>query len=347
MTFKKLKIVIPISIAIFLLVFAIDACKKSDDVFGSTPLAFNIPQGWPQPLEIFANNPPTEEKFQLGRKLFYEGKLSKDGRFPCSSCHEQVASFTTLSHDRSHGYNNSHTLRNAPALFNIAWRNELNWDGSADHLNIALLHITSPVEMGENVDAVLQKLRADSVYVRMFKEAYNDNEITSQNLLKALELFVAFIISDNSKYDKVKRGEATFNINEQNGYIIFKAKCNSCHTEPLFTDNSYRNVGLPVDPTLKDYGRMRGSGNKNDSLKFRVPTLRNLNLTSYYAHDGRFSDVALMLQHYVLGVQQSATLDPLLRNGIPLSNIEISYLISFLSTLTDASITTNPRFSQP
>lgn len=102
-----------------------------------------------------------------------------------------------------------------------------------------------------------------------------------------------------------------------------------------------------MDAALKDYGRMRVTGNSNDSLKFRVPTLRNVNITAYYGHDGRFSDAALVLQHYTFGVQQSNTLDPLLKNGIPLTNIEISYLLSFLSTLTDVSLATNARFAKP
>jgi cytochrome c peroxidase len=143
------------------------------------------------------------------------------------------------------------------------------------------------------------------------------------------------------------RGEAVFTVAEENGYNIFKARCAACHKEPLFTDNSFRNIGLPIDPFLKDYGRMRVTGDKNDSLKFRVPGLRNVMLTSYYAHDGRFSDVGQMLQHYNGGVQKSATLDPLLQNGIPLTANEMSYLITFMHALTDNSVITNPRFLKP
>ena len=327
-------------------VFILDACRKKD-VFIGTPLQFKIPAGWPQPTEFFVNNPVNEETFQLGRKLFYEGKLSKDGNFPCASCHQPFASYTTFQHDRSHGYNHSHTLRNAPGLLNIAWLKELFWDGSQDHLYVSLTHITRPDEMAENMDTVLEKLRTDTSYIRMFREAFGDNKITGLRLLKALEQFVAFIITDNSKYDKVMRGEATFTTAEETGYTIFKAKCAVCHKEPLFTDNSFRNIGLPIDPTLNDYGKMRVTGNKNDSLKFRVPSLRNVMLTSYYIHDGRFSDVGQILQHYSSGVRQSPTLDPVLVNGIPLTNTDISYLISFMSALTDASVTTNPRFLKP
>ncbi|MDB5223708.1 MAG: cytochrome peroxidase [Chitinophagaceae bacterium] len=343
---KKSHILLIVVISVTSSVFILDACKKKD-VLITTPLQFKIPAGWPQPTEYFVNNPVNEETFQIGRKLFYEGKLSKDGNFPCASCHQPFASYTTFQHDRSHGYNHSHTLRNAPGLLNVAWLNELFWDGSQDHLYVSLTHITRPDEMAENMDTVLQKLRNDTSYIRMFRAAFGDNKITGLRLLKALEQFVAFIITDNSKYDKVMRGETTFTPAEENGYTIFKSKCAVCHKEPLFTDNSFRNIGLPIDPVLKDYGRMRVTGDKNDSLKFRVPGLRNVMLTSYYAHDGRFSDVGQMLLHYAGGVQHGPTLDPLLVNGIPLTANEMSYLISFMSALTDASVTTNPRFLKP
>lgn len=343
---KKLHILSGVIISIIAATFILEACKKRDIVL-TTPIPFTYPAGWPQPKQLLSTNDLNEETFQLGRKLFYEGRLSKDGNYPCSSCHEPFASYTTSQHDRSHGYNNSHTLRNAPGLLNVAWLDRLFWDGSQDHLNVSLTHISRPNEMGENMDSVLEKLRKDTSYIKMFMAAFGDSEITSFRLLKALEIFVAYIITDNSKYDKVMRGEATFTTAEGNGYTIFKSKCAVCHKEPLFTDNSYRNIGLPLDPLLNDYGRMSLTLNKNDSLKFRVPSLRNVMLTSYYTHDGRFSDVGQILQHYSSGVQQSTTLDPLLVNGIPLTNNEISYLISFMSALTDASVTTNPRFMKP
>ena len=324
----------------------LESCKKNDK-FITSPLQFKIPAGWPQPIDFFTNNSGNEETFQLGRRLFYEGKLSKDGKFPCASCHQPEASYTTLEHDRSHGYNNSHTLRNAPALLNVAWANRLFRDGSQDHLSVSLTHITRANEMGESMDSVLQKLQKDTTYIRLFREAFGDNKITSDRLLLSLKQFVGFIISDNSKYDMVMRGEGTFNNAEENGYTIFKAKCATCHREPLFTDNSYRNIGLPIDPELKDFGRMSVTGNKNDSLKFRVPSLRNIRRTANYAHDGRFSDIGQMLHHYNTGVQKSATLDPLLSNGIPLSNDEMSFLISFMRALTDDNISTNQRFLKP
>ena len=154
MLIKKIHILLIIVTGIISSTFILDACKKRDIAL-TTPLQLKYPAGWPQPQELLRTNELNEETFQLGRKLFYEGRLSKDGNFQCASCHEPFASYTTSQHDRSHGYNNSHTLRNAPGLLNVAWLGRLFWDGSQDHLNVSLTHITRPNEMAENIDSVL------------------------------------------------------------------------------------------------------------------------------------------------------------------------------------------------
>jgi cytochrome c peroxidase len=193
---------------------------------------------------------------------------------------------------------------------------------------------------------VLQKLRADNEYKRLFKDAYGDEAINEQRLLNALAQYVLNLVSANSKYDKVKRGEAVFRPEEAAGYATFQAKCITCHTEPLFTDFSYRNIGLPLDPLLSDYGRMRVTGLSSDSLKFRVPSLRNVALTSQYFHGGRATMPAVVIEHYRRSVIPSPTLDPLLSNGIPLTNTEAFNLSQFLFTLTDSSYLNNPRFRE-
>ena len=139
-----------------------------------TWLVFTIPAGWPKPANnIFANNRLSEEGFQLGRKLFYDGRLSKDGNFACASCHQQFASFSTYDHDFSHGFNNAFTTRNAPALFNLAWMPVLHWDGSINHIEVQpLAPITNIKEMAENIDSVLKKIKRDTAYRRMFKAAF-------------------------------------------------------------------------------------------------------------------------------------------------------------------------------
>ena len=204
-----------------------------------------MPPGWPKPFDIFAKTHLTEEVFQLGRKLFYDGRLSKDGNFSCASCHQQFAAFATFDHDFSHGFDDQFTTRNAPALQNLAWVPLYHWDGGINHIEVqALSPLTAHNEMAENIDSVLKKLRADAEYKRMFKKAFGKEEINSQKMLKAIAQFVGTLVSANSKYDKVKRGEDTFNPSELHGYEVFKMKCEHCHKEPLFTDNSFRNNGL-------------------------------------------------------------------------------------------------------
>ncbi len=326
------------------------ACQKQNLNNGDvpTPVAFETPNGWPAPVYNFAENPLTEQGIFLGRKLFYDGQLSKDGQFPCASCHQQQAAFGTFDHDLSHGFANSHTLRNAPPLQNLAWHREFHHDGGINHLDVQpLAPITAPNEMAETIDNVLNKLRTDPAYPTLFKAAFGTPEITTKRMTQALSQFMLTMVSANSKYDRVKNGTATFNLPEQTGYTIFQQKCSTCHREPLFTDLSYRNAGLPMDNVLRDAGRMRITKNPADSLKFKVPSLRNILVSRYYGHDGRFFDVLNVFDHYQSGVQKSPTLDPLLQNGIPLSSFERGQLLAFLITLIDSSFLRNPSFTAP
>lgn len=327
-----------------------NSCSKHDSngVPKTTALAFNIPAGFPAPQYNFTNNPLTQEGFELGRKLFYDGILSKDGNFPCASCHQQFAAFSTFDHDLSHGFNNQFTTRNAPALFNLVWLKEMHWDGGINNIEVQpLAPITAPNEMAEDISHVIGKLQQDNNYKKMFRAAFGTDEINSQKMLKAIAQFTGSMVSANSKYDKVKRGAGVFTIAEQTGYGLFQVKCAACHKEPLFTDLSYRNNGMPLNASLKDYGRMRITNKKEDSLKFKVPSLRNIMMTSPYGHDGRFFSIDNVLTHYTTGIQNSATLDPLLKNKIMLTSEDKYYLKTFLFTLTDSSFISDKRFSQP
>ncbi|TDH27922.1 cytochrome-c peroxidase [Segetibacter sp. 3557_3] len=331
-------------------ILAIDACKKKDvqsPAAATTPLNFTVPAGWPQPKYRFDSNQLTKEGFELGKKLFYDGRLSKDGNFPCGSCHQQFAAFATFDHDLSHGFNNTLTTRNSPGLANLAWQSEFMWDGGINHLDLQpLAPITAPNEMAETISGVIGKLQSDPVYRGMFKAAFGTEQVNTQRMTRALSQFILMMVSNNSKYDKVKRGEATFTLSEGLGYEIFKAKCAGCHAEPLFTDQSYRNVGLPVNNSIKDFGRMLITRNPADSLKFKVPTLRNVELSFPYEHDGRFYYLDNVLEHYRNGVVNGPTTDPLVRGKIPLSNFEIGQLKSFLFALTDSTFLKDKRFSE-
>ena len=337
---------------LLLVMLCTDSCSKAgtEHTANASALAFTVPAGFPSPVYKFEqNNPLTKEGFELGRKLFYDGILSKDGNFPCSSCHQQFASFSTFDHDLSHGFNNQFTTRNAPALYNLVWMKELQWDGGINNLEVQpLAPLTASNEMAEDINNVIGKLKKDATYTRMFTAAFGQGDINSQKMLKAITQFIGSMVSADSRYDKVKRGEATFNAAEQTGYTLFQEKkCAVCHREPLFTDFSYRNTGLPLSRSLKDYGRMHITGKKEDSLKFKVPSLRNVYLSFPYGHDGRFYSIDDVLNHYSTGVQASSTVDSLVRNKIPLSKEEKYYIKTFLSTLTDSSFINNKRFSQP
>ncbi len=229
----------------------------------------------------------------------------------------------------------------------MAWYREFNQDGSAPNLEAVYKnHFTSPTEMGETITNVITKINHNNNYKRLFRAAFGDERVTEDRIYKALNQFVLSLVSANTKYDKMRRGEVSFDAQEQAGYTVFKAKCASCHAEPLFTDFSYRNVGMEADLSLNDYGRMRVTGNRADSLKFRVPSLRNAEFTSYYAHDGRMSFFRMMIQHYRSGINGSTTLDPLLTNGIQLTNAEADQVVAFVRTLSDTAFVNNPRFRE-
>lgn len=313
-----------------------------------TRVPFPQPKGWPKPLYDFKANPLSKEGIELGRRLFYDGRLSKDGNFPCASCHQQFAAFTTFDHNLSHGFNNSLTARNAPGLFNLAWQREFMQDGGINHLDVQpLAPLTAPNEMAEDIDSVLIKLRADKRYRTMFTAAFGDTGITTQRMTRALSQFMLTMVSANSKYDKVMRGEAAFNLPEGLGHDIFKQKCITCHPPPLFTDFSYRNIGMPDDPYNTDKGRMKITGRPADSLSFRVPTLRNVMVTAPYGHDGRFFSMIEVMEHYRKRLKVMPATDSLMRKGIPLSNFEIGQLTAFLYTLTDSSFIADARFAAP
>jgi cytochrome c peroxidase len=326
----------------------VNSCKKNKDKASLTNIPFIVPQGFPDPAFDFKANPLNKESVELGRKLFYDGRLSKDGNFPCASCHQQFAAFSTFDHDLSHGFNNQFTTRNAPGLFNLAWHKEFHWDGGINHIDLQpLAPISAPNEMAEDINNVINKLKADATYKNMFYAAYGSEEINSQKMLKALSQFMLLMVSADSKYDKVKKGQANFNTFEQAGYTTFQAKCTGCHKEPLFTDLSYRNNGLPLNNSLNDAGRMKITNRKEDSLKFKVPSLRNVMLSFPYMHDGRFYSVDAVFNHYENEIQSGPTLDPLLKNKIPLTTAEKNNLKAFLRTLTDSTFIKDKRFEQP
>ena len=344
---KKSVILTFFSAAVITMTGLFNACKKEGSTAGLQVLQQEIPPGFPAPVYRFTGNPLTKEGFELGKKLFYDDRLSADNQHGCASCHQQIAAFGTFEHDRSHGVYDSHTLRNAPALVNLAWNKSFDWDGQFSSLvNEAAHKIHEKTAMGDNFDNIISKLNKDPGYPQAFKKVFGNSFIQPENILKALAQFTASLVSADSKYDRMKKGLVTFTAAEDHGYQLYRAKCATCHPEPLFTDQAFRNTGLPVDNFLKDFGRMMFTKNREDSLKFKVPTLRNVSVSSNYMHDGRFNTLYQVLEHYRSGIQQGPTLDPLLANRISLTNAEVNDLVIFMKTLTDTGFLNNPKFRQ-
>jgi cytochrome c peroxidase len=324
--------------AILSLAFAI---KKT------TPISFETPKYWPKPHYDFSKNPLTEEGFQLGRNLFYDPILSKDSTISCSSCHFQATGFTHVDHSLSHGIDGKIGTRNSMTLMNLAWNKSFMWDGGVTHLDMQPLNpITSPVEMNENLEQVVQKLQKNKKYQQLFENAYGDSKVTGQRILKALSQFELMLVSSNSKYDKVMRLEDTFTAQEEKGYQLFKTNCASCHNEPLFTSEKFESNGLEIDSTLHDIGRMRITNKAEDYLRFKVPTLRNIQFTFPYMHDGRFKTLTEVLKHYN-SIKNSKNLPKQLSKPMNLSDDDRVDLVAFLKTLTDTEFLFNKRFSYP
>jgi len=312
-----------------------------------TPIYLEVPKDWPQPHYDFKKNPLTEEGFQLGRNLFYDPILSQDNTISCASCHLQQTGFTHVDHSLSHGIEGRIGTRNALALINLAWNTSFNWDGGVNHLEVQPLNpITSPLEMDEKIENVIARLQKSNKYRDLFTKAFGDDSITSQRLLKALAQFTVMLKSSNSKYDKVMRNEETFSAKEQHGYELFKTHCASCHKEPLFTNSKFETNGLTIDITLNDFGRLKITGQSADSLRFKIPTLRNIQFTFPYMHDGRFKTLNEVIKHYnTLG--NSKNLPKELAKPMHLSDDDRVDLVAFLLTLTDKEFLFDKRFSYP
>ena len=313
-----------------------------------TPEYIDIPKNWPKPVYDFKKNPLSKDGFELGRQLFYDPILSKDSTISCASCHLQATGFTHVDHDLSHGIDGKIGTRNSLTLQNLAWNKNFMWDGGINHLDVqALAPISSEVEMNESLENVIAKLQQSEKYQELFYKAFGTKNITGQLTLKSISQFVVSLTTSNSKYDKVVRKEVKFTKMEQKGYDLFKKYCASCHKEPLLTSNSFENNGLALDTTLNDFGRMKITQNPMDSLKFKVPTLRNIEFTFPYMHDGRFKTLNEVVKHYNSGIQQNKTTAKQLQKPMNLSDNERTELIAFLKTLTDKEFLFNPKYGFP
>lgn len=307
-----------------------------------------FPKSWPKPQFDFSKTPLTPEKIELGRVLFYDPILSRDNTISCASCHSQFTAFTHVDHDLSHGIDNKIGTRNSPSLMNLAWHKLFMWDGAVNHIDMqALAPISNPLEMDEKIEHVVSKLQRSKIYPPLFYKAFADSTITGTHTLKAIAQFMLTLVSCNSKYDSVMQNKTSFTLQEKNGYALFQKNCSSCHKEPLFTNLEFENNGLTTDTALKDQGRMKVTKNPADSMKFKVPTLRNIEFSPPYMHDGRFKKISDVLTHYTKGIRKSTTLSKQLLTPIILNSNEKVDLTAFLLTLTDRKFLFNKDYSYP
>lgn len=336
-----------------LLPLLVSCSSDEESQYINIPLGFAVPSNFPALAYNIELNKPTEKGFELGKKLFYDGRLASDGLVSCGFCHIQANAFTHHGHTVSHGVNNEIGTRNAPPIQNMAFQSTFMYDGAANHLDLQpIIPLTSTVEMNGDLNAILKMMKADKEYSKLFSQAFDDKAITTENMLKALSQFMVMMVSSNSKFDKHRRNETggAFTSDELAGYTLFKTKCASCHATDLMTDDSFRNNGLVVNPKVNDVGRYRVTQLAADYYKFKVQSLRNVEVTAPYMHDGRFGTLEAVLNHYASGVVDSATLDPILKQngklGIPLTETEKTQMIAFLKTLTDTQFLTDKRFSE-
>jgi cytochrome c peroxidase len=329
------------------------SCSSNDSAYTDVPITLKTPSNFPPLVYNIAQNPLTQKGFELGKKLFYDGRLSSDGTISCGSCHIQLNAFTHHGHTISHGVNNAMGTRNSPSIQNLAYQSQFMWDGAADNLDFQpVIPLLSSIEMNGNLNTILTMMKGDSKYVELFSAAFPNKQINTENMFKALSQFMVMVVSSNSRFDKYRRNEAggTLTDDELAGYNVFKNKCASCHATDLFTDNSFRNNGLAVNPQVNDVGRYNLTHLAQDYYKFKVPSLRNVAITAPYMHDGRFGSLESVLNHYANAVQNSATLDPLLQQngtvGIALSAVEKTQIIAFMNTLTDNEYINDKRFSE-
>lgn len=310
---------------------------------------FYIPVKWPKLHYDFAQNPLSKEKFELGRTLFYDPDLSRDSTISCANCHLQYSGFTHIDHALSHGIDGKIGTRNAPVLINLAWQQFFHWDGGVSSLNKQAINpLTHSKEMDNSLVEILRRLNQSNFYRTRFYRAFGDSSIETSSLLKALASFSVSLVSANSTYDRVKRGETKFTNQEQAGYKLFQKYCASCHQEPLFMKNEFKSNGIDYVPVLGDLGRMAVTNRTEDSLLFKIPTLRNIEFSFPYMHDGRFKQLKDVLNHYGnLHWNQSYYSKELKKLNRPLTSNEQKDLISFLKTLSDQKFLFNPLFKYP
>lgn len=364
----KFKFFIPLSI----LTIGIIACgdgmgdedepKLTDIPYEPVEYVLDIPDGFPR-MVIPADNPMTVAGVDLGRHLFYDPILSVDSTLSCSSCHLIQGNFTD-NLKVSTGVDGSVGQRSSMTLLNVGFHNTgLFWDGRVTTLEEqALLPVEDPIELHDSWPNVEEKLQRSSLYPGLFRKAFGVEQAGEMNrelAVKAIAQFERSLVSSGkSKYDRVIAGEAVFTDLELDGFDIFfdieenrelHAECGHCHNAPLFTTNEYFNNGIDQVSSLEDFkdeGRGAITGMAFDNGAFKVPTLRNIDVSGPFMHDGRFTNLDEVLDHYNTGGHLADNLAAVLR-PLSLNKDRRAALKAFILTLRDPDFLQNEAFSSP
>lgn len=338
-------------LAFLLVVFAgfnLLSCSGNDD---DAPFEVEVPRNLGE-MPVPENNPFNQETIFLGKKLFFDPILSGNNKVSCGSCHFQENAFADPN--RFSEGEGGLGFRNSPALFNLAWMEGLFWDGGGDNLESQFFGpLLSELEMNQDLRELIDELRAHSEYPALFERAFGSDTINTDRISKAVAQFQRTLVSGNSRYDRYSRGEGTLTEKEETGLLLVQTKCGACHSGELFTDNLYHNTGLDTNWSSPEHegaasGRFRITGNVIDIGAFKTPSLRNVEVTAPYMHDGRFSDLTDVLNHYSHTIKDSERLDSKLKTagevGISLSQKEKEAILAFLKTLTDYEFLNNSTF---
>ena len=345
-------------IYIFSFLLLMNCSSKEEETYTPIPYNLEIPQLFSEKLIapiIPANNPLTVEGVLLGKKLFTDKILSGNQTQSCAHCHRLQEAFSH-SVQFSEGETGALGNRNSMPLFNLAWNfdERFTWDGKEQTLeNQAFEPVSNPIEMNANWKQIEIKLNNHDKYPDLFFKAFGTSKIDSNLVVKAIAQFERTLISGNSKFDKFLLGEIALSPEEENGYNVFmdeaKGDCFHCHgsnNNPLWTDNQFHNNGL--DAVFSDLGLGAITGDPADNGKFKTPSLRNLTYTAPYMHDGRFTTLDQVIDHYSEGLKPSSTIDPLMKKvnqgGVNLTSEDKANLKAFLLTLSDEEFITNPDF---
>ncbi|UTW64847.1 cytochrome-c peroxidase [bacterium SCSIO 12643] len=337
-----MRLIVYIFIALFG-VISLSNCKRSipeptdypTTIHQTTPYDLKIPLGFPE-MVIPENNPLTVEGVTLGRKLYYDRILDKDSARACASCHHQDQAFQI----------DNGTQQVLPHA-NFGWMTNYMWNGGFNGTLEDVMIFEVEVFFETNMD----RLNNSKIYRELFKKAFNVDSITSKDAAFALAQFARTMNSGNSKFDQFINGAVLLTQQELQGQQLFfteKADCFHCHGTIFLTDFTPRNNGLDANP---DAGLMEVTGNPKDLGKFKTPTLRNIELTAPYMHDGRFNTLEEVVDFYSGGVHNTSTVDPLMvyahNGGVSLTQEEKEALIAFLKTFTDQEFLNNPELASP